>query len=311
LSVAIALASGSSNGDEAVNEPNSQSETQSAAVVIGIHGLLNKPPAAQLEEWWKQAIDEGLRRSANASPEYVFELAYWADVRNPKPIALADLDEPYTPAPEDISLPQYDGGPLDSFRGFLQKWGGRTLDKEKDLFGLGTNVEHLIGIKLADLDEYYQDQRIRRAMRDRLVAVLRQHESSNIVLVAHSMGSIIAYDVLRELGDDSELDVEHLITIGSPLGLPIVGKKIRQEFGNNETPAIVRRWTNVSDPGDKVALDCRLADEYDRNAAKIGVEDVFIVNGYRSPVGDANNHKSYGYLRAPEFTALLKDALVR
>jgi hypothetical protein len=307
----LALAGGCSKEDQAVNRPDSQSETQSTAVVIGIHGLLNKPPAAQLEEWWKQAIDEGLHRNANTSPEYVFELAYWADVRNTEPVALAELDEPYTAAPADISLPKYDNGPLDSVRAFLQKWGGRTLDKEKELFGLGTNVENLIGIKLADLDEYYQDQRIRRAMRDRLVAVLRQHEGSTIVLVAHSMGSVIAYDVLRELGDDSELQIEHLITIGSPLGLPIVAKKIRQEFNKNQTPAIVRRWTNVSDPGDKVALDCRLADEYDRNAAKIGVEDVFIVNGYRSPVGDANNHKSYGYLRAPEFTALLKDALVR
>ena len=42
------------------------------------------------------------------------------------------------------------------------------LDKEKDLIGLGANVEGLIGIKFDDLAKYYDDEDVRRVIRDRL-----------------------------------------------------------------------------------------------------------------------------------------------
>jgi pimeloyl-ACP methyl ester carboxylesterase len=285
------------------------SDTDKEFVVIGIHGLSNKPSATQLEQWWKQALDEGLRRNLDTSLSYKFELAYWADVRNSNPVAPADQDEPYTPAAGEGVLPRYQGGALDSFRGFVQKWGGRALDKEKELIGLGTNVENIIGLKLEDMDQYYQDRSIRTAMRERLIQALQRNKESKIILVAHSMGSIIAYDVLRGLDTDTDLHIDHLITIGSPLGLPIVAEKNRQEFGDNKTPTIVRRWSNVSDPGDKVALDCVLEDEYMSNPDGVKVNDIFIVNGYTNPEGIENNHKSYGYLRAPELTELINMGL--
>ncbi|MFT5137898.1 MAG: hypothetical protein ACI8XV_002941 [Arenicella sp.] len=285
------------------------SDTDKEFVVIGIHGLSNKPSATQLEKWWKQALDEGLRRNLGVSLSYKFELVYWADVRNRKPVSPTDQDEPYRPAAGEGALPSYQGGALDSFRGFVQKWGGRALDKEKELIGLGTNVENVIGLKLEDMDQYYQDSTVRSAMRERLIQVLQRNKDSKIILVAHSMGSIIAYDVLRGLDANTELHIEHLITIGSPLGLPIVAEKNRQEFGDSKTPAIVLRWSNVSDPGDKVALDCVLEDEYKGNTRGVKVNDKFTVNGYINPQGIENNHKSYGYLRAPEFTELINAGL--
>jgi hypothetical protein len=43
------------------------------------------------------------------------------------------------------------------------------------------------------------------------------------------MGSIVAYDVLRLIGDERpDFTIEHLVTIGSPLGLPYVRRKIIQ-----------------------------------------------------------------------------------
>ena len=59
------------------------------------------------------------------------ELAYWADVLHKPPLTPADQDEPYTSAAGEGLLPKYEGGPLNSFRGFTQNWGGRGLDKEK------------------------------------------------------------------------------------------------------------------------------------------------------------------------------------
>jgi hypothetical protein len=33
------------------------------SVVIGIHGLANKPPSDEKKDWWKRAIIEGLKRN--------------------------------------------------------------------------------------------------------------------------------------------------------------------------------------------------------------------------------------------------------
>jgi hypothetical protein len=29
-------------------------------IIIGVHGLLNKPPKETLEKWWSESINEGL-----------------------------------------------------------------------------------------------------------------------------------------------------------------------------------------------------------------------------------------------------------
>jgi hypothetical protein len=39
-----------------------------ASVIIGIHGLANKPPADEKKEWWKSALIEGLNAIAVRPP---------------------------------------------------------------------------------------------------------------------------------------------------------------------------------------------------------------------------------------------------
>jgi len=285
-----------------------QDEADRTTVVIGIHGLLNKPPKETLALWWKKALDEGLDRNGDGAQPYNFELVYWADVRNPAPVSSAEQDEPYIEAAPGGELPRYQSRTGDHIRDIAQKWGGRLLDWEKEYSGIGRNVEGLLEIKLEDLDEYYSVRDVRRRIRDRLSRVLRQHAGSSILLVAHSMGSIIAYDVLRELEDASGLSIEHLVTIGSPLGLPYVSFRAREEFGPGSVPRNVQRWSNLADPGDKVAVDARLSDEYSARDG-IAVEDKLVTNVYLNPAGEPNNHKSYGYLRTPEFTDLLREFL--
>ena len=53
----------------------------SGRVIIGIHGLKNKPEADILEDWWKTSIDEGLSRHCGGRKFKVrFEMVYWADL---------------------------------------------------------------------------------------------------------------------------------------------------------------------------------------------------------------------------------------
>jgi len=125
------------------------------------------------------------------------------------------------------------------------------------------------------------------------------------------MGTIIAYDVLRDLGmpgADSGVEVASLITIGFPLGLPHVYHKIKEERSYDptiRTPSIVTRsWTNYADRRDPVCADIHLADDFAPNSKSVQVVDDIVLNTYhkRGDKNAVNHHKSYGYLRTPELS---------
>ena len=63
----------------------------------------------------------------------------------------------------------------------------------------------------------------------------------------------------------------------------------------------MRRWTNLSDKRDPVAIDSHLSDDYEANDYGIRVRDDMVLNDW-----GGIHHKSYGYLRTPEFTDLLR-----
>ena len=55
-------------------------------ILIGIHGLSNKPEASELAKGWEDAIKEGLKKNEGIdNPEINFSSVYWADVLYPEP----------------------------------------------------------------------------------------------------------------------------------------------------------------------------------------------------------------------------------
>ena len=48
-------------------------------VIIGIHGLANKPEAKILEGWWKKSLVEGLHNLGVKNPTFDFKMVYWAN----------------------------------------------------------------------------------------------------------------------------------------------------------------------------------------------------------------------------------------
>lgn len=278
------------------------------SIVIGIHGLKNKPAKDLLARWWAMSLQEGLRRNHGLAPPLAFELVYWADVQYSAPIPEADIENPYIAADGQGSLLRYDGSARDTVRAIAEKWGGRTIDKGKDLIGLGEQVDRLLGIAFDDLRDYYRKADVRNRVRDRLTHALQRHEDKNICLIAHSMGSIIAYDVLRML-EQRPPSIDHFVTIGSPLGLPIVTQHVREEFSNTTVPRQVRQWTNLADPCDKVVLDCSLTDDYQPAPGGMRVQNDLIHNGYVDRSGKPDQHNSYGYLRTPELSYIIRGFL--
>ncbi len=125
---------------------------------------------------------------------------------------------------------------------------------------------------LDDVHDYFFVPERRELMRKSVLERLRAG-GGPFVVIAHSQGSMIAYDVLSSLAPD-DCDVSLFVTIGSPLGLTEVQDQVKRLTGQTRlaVPPCVRRWLNVADPLDPVAFDKRLADDY-RAHADVGVED--------------------------------------
>ena len=303
-------------------------------LIIGIHGLANKPPKAQLEDWWRRSIVEGLDKNCDLpDPEFDFQMVYWADTLYSSPLhtnpafSFDNLynEEPYAAA-EDGSLKEYADGWRDEARRITLGAGGSVLDLIKSNLSVNFVANWVLEKTLKDLDFYYDENRKLRDpvthemehARAVLMGVLdRELESARgrpTLLIGHSMGSIIAYDVLRDLGERADaFDIDHFVTIGSPLGLPHVKINVDQERKHRpgaalRSPTVVAKsWTNFADRADPVALDAHLSDDYEENARGIVVGDDLVSNDYAKPGDpeDRNHHKSYGYLRTPELSRLI------
>lgn len=268
-------------------------------IIIGIHGLSNKPPPDVLEQGWKSAIIEGLATNRGIEAADInFRSVYWADVMYEHPDPEPDLYHKAKPA----ALKRYRDGWFDYLRAQTLDIGGDVIDSTKRLFGFHEAADLVLKKKLPDLYRYYTEQATREELRQRLREAIFDNQDKQIMLVAHSMGSIVAYDTLRLIGREAPaISIVHLVTIGSPLGMPHVKRKIMQESHLVRTPSIVRQWTNLADRRDPVAIDVHLRDDFEANATGVRVVDDLVMNDW-----GGIHHKSYGYLRTPEFTDLVR-----
>lgn len=279
-------------------------------VIVCIHGRSNKPEHGTLRNWWKSSIEEGLNESTMTSLGSIdLEMAYYADIHYINgPVSNEDNNEPYRKAQEG-SIRAYKEGVFDRIKEVTGDWFDAPLDwleEHSHLFSaLGRAVSKRL---LKDLGEYYSNKDIRTKVNDRLKRLLLEHKNDEIILISHSMGTIVAYEVLREIGRDRDhagFILEHFITMGSPLGLTVVKGNTLGEHKKLRTPSCVRgSWTNFSDPQDFVCLDSHLRDDYEPNSFSVSVKDILVCNDY-----PGNEHKSYGYLRTPEFSRHLASLL--
>jgi hypothetical protein len=269
--------------------------------------LANKPPVDEKTQWWKAAIAEGLARNAGLpTPDFTFEFVYWADLRYETPLPADGNREPYRPHEGTGPLPGGDKAPATTTNDVLAPvYAG--IDLIEEATGLTPVDDFILEHRFDDLWHYHAEQGFARDVRARLIERLRAFRHDRILLVAHSMGSVIAYDALRLLErDDPSLRVEHLVTVGSPLGLAKVKLKIEAEHGAVRVPNNVSAWTNLADGEDVVAVMGALDATYGPSADGVELVDRRVVNDYQRPDGEPNHHKSYGYLRTPEFTRIAR-----
>ena len=94
----------------------------------------------------------------------------------------------------------------------------------------------------------YLTHRVVRQAIDSIVAASIPRAPS--VVVGHSLGTIVAYDVLTAVGN--EVSVNKFVTLGSPLGLNAIRRQLAPP--PLSMPLGVRTWFNAFDSRDVVAL---------------------------------------------------------
>lgn len=95
------------------------------------------------------------------------------------------------------------------------------------------------------------DAAARAQARNHVAATIASRQAR--IVIAHSLGTVVAYEALHAHPD---LDVDLLVTLGSPLALPdaIFDRLQPRPTATGLRPANVRRWVNISDHGDPVAI---------------------------------------------------------
>jgi len=160
---------------------------------------------------------------------------------------------------------------------------------------------------VVESERYFHDHdgvgaQVREAVKTPLREMLAAGD--RILLIGHSMGSIIAYDALWELDhvEHNPARIDLLLTLGSPLGMHYVQDQLLgfRDRDGRRFPCNIRRWVNVAAHGDLTALDPELRGHFGamlEGGCTGSIEDRYqeVFTYFRNELG-LNAHRSYGYL---------------
>jgi hypothetical protein len=120
------------------------------------------------------------------------------------------------------------------------------------------DIDGLISIPglncIDDFSIYLTDAKVRQQILDRFIAVVKPALQAGLELdiVAHSWGTVVAYEALRQLEDEGLQSplVRNFFTVGAALSIGPVKRQLRGANKNGKKPASVRRWVNLNAHGD-------------------------------------------------------------
>lgn len=289
-------------------------------LILYVPGLLPKPEASAHRSALLrcllagvQRIDESVATAIAANPQ-VFEIVAWTYdfYGEHRDIALdaASIDAVI----EQAEASQRDKDEASSLLRRFGRW----------LFTLGDLMPFLIPhiatermeLHLRDLRRYTRNRNdIAEHTRELFKIGLREARDAGrpILLIAHSMGSVIAFDALWQMSRANRevMKIDLLLTMGSPLGQRYLQKRIkgRDAIGAARYPDNIQRWVNLTSLGDLTAIDPELENDFGE-MVELGlvecIDDRQITNWFRLD-GELNTHAEYGYLVNPETAAVVVD----
>jgi len=274
--------------------------------VVGVHGIncyryyqdagTQQGAASLMAADWTAALAEGAGLAPQATAGHL-AVAYYSNLLRKRATAQGADDLKWLTEPEQSVLtdllrdlgapPQVAQGPATVPFRQLGQWLAKRLPR----VGTGT-----VAVFCQEVQAYLgsPDSAPRKAVRAAVAAAVADHRPRAIV--AHSLGTVVAYETLWEYPD---LQVDLLLTLGSPLGMPSVVQArlippFDQATGRGARPPGVTTWLNVADRGDLVAAAGTLADSFD------GVTQLPDIT-----IGQVAFHAATAYLRHPKVAAAI------
>lgn len=286
-------------------------------IILYIPGIKPKPPAAVHRENLLRCLLEGLRRT---SPDVAEELATNSDC-----LRIVAWPHLFYPAPSDAGPDAPGLERLLSLPGPEQQ----DLEEARHWHKSVLRFSYLITDAFPFLIDWVVSSRIKETMQDSLRYLRNEGgvgsrvrefvhgalrdawgDGRRILVVSHSMGSVIAYECLWQFSrqQHSSLRVDTFMSLASPLGLNFVRHRMlnRHVRGAEAYPDNIRRWHNLAAVGDLIPLQRRMARDY-QQMLHLGLieaieDEVDLHNYWRGPQG-LNVHKCYGYMINPQVCA--------
>jgi hypothetical protein len=151
-----------------------------------------------------------------------------------------------------------------------------------------------VALATRDVYQYLNNVRVRDTIEDGVRQALDGTDEA--VVVAHSLGTVVAYNLLRREAAARGWKVPLLVTLGSPLAVTTIARTLRPL----SWPEPVGTWFNALDPQDIVAL-------HPLTAPWFGVDRVDNYDKVDNPT--SNQHGISGYLSDPRVAATILDAV--
>jgi hypothetical protein len=156
----------------------------------------------------------------------------------------------------------------------------------------------LVALLTADVAKYLTNPAIRQAINDGVLKAVRPGKEA--VVVSHSLGTIVAYQVLMSRPTPFPgIPVTLFVTLGSPLAITAIKSRIRP----HTFPKPIAGWYNAMDPDDVVSL-YPLSKKYFDTGGKI--ENHEAVDNWTD-----NQHGIAGYLDDARVAKKIYDAITQ
>jgi pimeloyl-ACP methyl ester carboxylesterase len=201
--------------------------------IVMVHGAGNDLwGPSSIKAKWYPALADGLAWHGRTVAEADVEVAFYGDV--------------FRPDPEDGYVPPVDAATALASVKHLFTGLDPTVDLDELVKAL---AEHHFDRLLAQAAAYIQQPAVRTAARARVAAAVADDTT---VVIAHSLGTLVAYETLCA---HPEWGVTDLVTIGCPLGAPVVHPWLEPcpTAGTGAWPGSVEWWTNIADARDPAA----------------------------------------------------------
>jgi pimeloyl-ACP methyl ester carboxylesterase len=220
-------------------------------ILLFLHGVTKK--GQQASDDWRGALSESLRRLgypslddnavAIVAPRYAH--------------ALRGFDYPVDMPPFTVDIAvgeelRYQRRAFDRRAGEIEQRLGRH-ERGRRMFGAEqamTLASRVLNGQFEQALKYTENQQIRAGVLSVILReLLKVRQSGRLVIIGHSLGSVIAADLIRRLPRD--FDITGFVTIGSPLSQPTIHGAVIEE-ALDVPPANLAWWVNVWNRGDLV-----------------------------------------------------------